>query len=436
MYRGAGWAHSKEFFTEIEARNYFAALHSKMKSEVEQMSDAEIVSCNFQEWADYLADKYSIVPISIFETNIERSLSETKVKKANPFRGHPYEREFFEIDGVRVTFKIPFDGNPDLFEIQPSSRILSRFATESFINPCNEDCGSFTLNFEYTKQELQDKGEAMAEYVQKQFDREFDSYKKMIANVNAEVASYNNSLNASALRLLEERKKKADSFSAISAALQIPLTVSKTAPNTKPIELKRIIRQPPSKPKATPSVPEHYISDSDYENINNIISLCGTTMEKTARTYYANVEEELRDHLLATLNTHYQSATGETFRKIGKTDILIEFDNKAAFIGECKIWHGEQLFQGAVQQVINYSTWRDLKVSVIIFNKENQSFQSILAKIKKWADTNTVSYTQPQANIWKCKYHRQDMNVDIQLTILAFDLYVDKSQFKDGRYNN
>ena len=26
------------------------------------------------------------------------------------------------------------------------------------------------------------------------------------------------------------------------------------------------------------------------------------------------------------------------------------------------------------------------------------------------------------------------MNVDIQLTILAFDLYVDKSQFKDGRY--
>ena len=32
--------------------------------------------------------------------------------------------------------------------------------------------------------------------------------------------------------------------------------------------------------------------------------------------------------------------------------------------------------------------------------------------------------------------YRQDMNVDIQLTFLAFDLYVDKSQFKDGRYNN
>lgn len=436
MYYRTGSGYSKEFFSGTDARNYFAALHSKMKTEVEQMSDVEIVSCDFEEWANYLATKYSVTPITIFETNIEKTLSETKVKKANPFRGHPSERDFFEIDGVQVTFKIPFDGEPGLFELQPSSYILSRFATQSFVNPHGDECGSFTLDFEYTKQELQDKGEAMAEYVQKRFENEFESYKTMIDNVNAEVASFNNGLTSSAIRLLEERKKKADSFSAISNALQIPLTTSKNAPNTKPIQLKRTVRQPSVKPTIKPATPEPYISDGDYENINNIIAMCGTTMEKTARTYYSNTEEELRDHLLAALNTHYDSATGETFRKIGKTDIHIEFENKAAFIGECKIWHGERLFQGAIQQVINYSTWRDLKVSVIIFNKENQSFQAILSKIKSWADVNAVSYTQPQANIWKCKYHRQDMNVDIQLTVLAFDLYVDKSQFKDSRYNN
>lgn len=436
MFYRTGRGCSKEFFNGTDARNYFSSFYSKMKTEVEQMGDAEIVSCNFEEWADYLATKYSVVPISIFETNIEKSLSETKVKRANPFRGYPGEKDFFEIDGVRVTYKIPFDGEPDLFELQPSSFLLSRFATNSFVSPHDEECGSFTLDFEYTKQELQDKGDAMAEYVQKQFENEFSDYKKMIDNVNAEVTSFNSGLETSAMRLLEERKKKADSFSAISNALQIPLTASKNAPNTKPIQLKRIVRQPSVKPTAKPLTPEPCISDGDYENINNIISMCGTTMEKTARTYFANTEEELRDHLLATLNTHYDAATGETFRKIGKTDIHIEFDNKAAFIGECKIWYGESLFQGAIQQVINYSTWRDLKVSVIIFNKNNQSFPAILSKIKSWADANTVSYTQPQANIWKCKYHRQDMNVDIQLAILAFDLYVDKSQFKDSRYNN
>lgn len=436
MHYRTGWGCSKEFFNGPDARNYFGTCYSKMESEVAQMSDAEISSCVFQEWINYLVEKHSVIPITIFETNIEKTITETKVKKANPFRGYSYEKDFFEIDGVRVTFKIPFDGNPDLFELRPSNRILSRFVTHSFVIPHGEECGSFTLDFEYTKQELQEKGKTMAEYVQTQFENEFGSYRTMIDNVNAEAASFNHGLAAAALRLLEGRKEKADSFSAISNALQIPLTVSKTAPNTKPIPLRRIIRQPSEKPKVKPIPPESCISDGDYENINNIISMCGTTMEKTARTYVANTEEELRDHLLATLNTHYENATGETFRKIGKTDIHIEFENKAAFIGECKIWRGELIFQGAIQQVVNYSTWRDVKVSVIIFNKDNQSFPAILSKITSWTDANTLSYTQPQANIWKCKYRRQDMNADIQLTVLAFDLYVDKSQFKDSRYKN
>ena len=436
MYHGVGWGYGKEFFNGLDSRNYFADFHGKMKLEVDQMSDAEILSCNFEEWAGYLARKYYITPISVFETNIEKTLAETTVKRTNSFRGRPFEPDFFELDGVRVTFKIPFDGEPDLFDIRPSSRILTRLATQSFVAPQVEECGSFTLDFEYTKQELQNKGEVMAEYVQKQFDNELRSYKMMIGYVNTEVSSFNNGLVSSAMRLLEERKKKVDSFSAISNALQIPLTTSKNAPNTKPIQLKRIVRHPSVKQTAKPATPEPYISDIDYKNINNIISMCGTTMGKTARTYFANTEEELRDHLLAALNTHYETATGETFRKIGKTDIHIEFENKAAFIGECKIWHGESLFQGAIQQVINYSTWRDLKVSVIIFNKENRSFPAILSKIKSWADANTTAYTQPQTNIWECKYHRQDMNVDIQLTILAFDLYVDNRQFNDIRYRN
>lgn len=423
-----------DFFQE-DARNYFAAYHNKLKKEIEQLSDAEIVSCNFQEWAKYFADKYYVVPITLFETNIERTLSEIKIKMGNPFRGIAYERDFVEIDGVRITFKIPYDGNPDLFELRPSRYILSKFTTRSFIRPHENECGSFTLDLEYTKQGLQDKGDAMNDFVLGQFKSEFKSYKSMIEYVNIEVESYNRGLFDISLQLLSARKEKADSLAAISNALQIPLKISKDAPNTKPVQLQRIVKQPSSKPAISSSSQEPFISDSDYKNINDIIFMYGTTMEKTARTYFLNTEEELRDHLLAALNTHYYQATGETFRKIGKTDILIEFDNKAAFIGECKIWHGEKVFQDAIQQVLNYSTWRDLKVSVIIFNKENQSFQTILAKIKMWVEKNT-SYSQPKQNIWKCKYHRKDTNADICLTILVFDLYIDKTQIKDARFKN
>ena len=39
-------------------------------------------------------------------------------------------------------------------------------------------------------------------------------------------------------------------------------------------------------------------------------------------------------------------------------------------------------------------------------------------------------------NVWQCKFYRSDMQVEIDLNIAVFDLYVDESQFKDIRKNN
>lgn len=85
MCNRIGKGYSKEFFNRTRVYTYLAALHSKMKTEVEQISDAEIISCELEEWATYLTKKYFVVPISVFETNIEKKIFETKVKKANPF---------------------------------------------------------------------------------------------------------------------------------------------------------------------------------------------------------------------------------------------------------------------------------------------------------------------------------------------------------------
>lgn len=397
------------------------------------MTDEEITTCDLQEWADYLVNKYIIEPIILFENDIERSIQEEKVKQRNPFYGYAREPAYYEVDGVSIKYSIPFDGDAYLFEICPGTRILDSFSTDQFVRPKGDKCGYFSLSLKYAKSTLQNFGEEMAVQVQRDFDNKFRDYRKMINNVNAEVDSYNRQLSSVIIQYLEKRKEKAASFVLISNMLQIPLVKNSNAPNVTPIPLKRVTRTPASKPLRKQAVPESCISDGDYKNINNIIVMCGTTMEKTARSYYLNNEEELRDHLLAALNTHYNAATGETFRKIGKTDILIEFENKAAYIGECKIWHGEKLFQDAITQVLNYSTWRDIKVTVIIFNKENQNFKLILEKISSWVKTEVVSFNQPQENVWNCRYHRPDMNIDIDLAVVAFDLYVNKKQFKDSR---
>ena len=423
-----------KFFNGIESNNFFASKKSNMKEEVAKMKDDEINNCDFDEWASYLSEKYNLLPITLFEESINKTIVEAKVKRYNPYsRFYTFEPQYYDIDGFRITFEIPFDGEAELFNIKPNTHFLLNFDVQGFYEPIKEKCGYFKLDFEYTKQELESKGNNILEFVQRGFEEKFKNYRTMITNVNKEVSIYNESLFGYAKSLLEERKKKADSFALISSALQIPLPISKSAPNIKPAQLKRIVRAVPSKPTTKPVHPESYISDDDYNNINNIIYTYGTTMEKTAKTYFLNTEEELRDHLLAALNTHYYNATGETFRKIGKTDINIEFENKAAFIGECKIWHGEQLFQDAIQQILNYSTWRDVKVSVIIFNKENKSFPMLLSKIANWISDNTKAHVKEHDNFWKCKYHWQAMNVDMQLTILAFDLYVDKTQFSDPR---
>lgn len=423
-----------EFFSKYDAGDYFNAIKKMIKDEVNSMSDSEINNCDFEAWLDYICSKSEVEPIVLFEDNIEQNLTEQKVRKYNHFhRVSPYEKEYYDIDGYCISFKTYYDGNADLFLLRPSHWIMRSFSPATFQKPTGTDCGYFILEQVYSKNELDGKSDVQS-YIQNAFNSDFTSYKEMIQYVNNEVVTFNASIRKFTEELLTTRKEKASAFATLSKKLEIPLKLSSDAPNTKPIPLNRINRTPPQRPSNKPEPTEYSISNENYININNIIAMNGTAMEKTARTYYRNNEEELRDHLLATLNTHYENVTGETFRKIGKTDILIEFENKAAFIGECKIWYGIKQFREAIQQMLNYSTWRDSKGSIVIFNKENKNFQNIITTVEQWINENTKSHKRLKNNIWDCSYFREDIQLEVQINISIFDLHVDESQFKDMRY--
>lgn len=82
------------------------------------------------------------------------------------------------------------------------------------------------------------------------------------------------------------------------------------------------------------------------------------------------------------MNGHYQGgASGETFRRAGKTDIRIEDQDRAAFVAECKIWRGAKELTEAVDQLLRYLTWRDCKAAIVIFNKNNAKFTELLDKV-------------------------------------------------------
>lgn len=426
-----------QFFNNQELRIYTANIITKIKDEVSKISDDDIRESDIQEWTEYMVEKYKVWPITVFEDSISQTLIETKVEQYDFFsRDIPCGKNVFEVDGYRIVFLIPFDGDGELLFLQPSTYILSSFHVSNYNKPHGDQCGDFSLSLSYTRSQLENIGEDVQTYVNSQFENLFKSFRKMIEYVNADVESFNDTLPNIIKKQLESRREKAESFATLSKLLEIPLVKSDIAPNSIPVPLKRVSRTPAKRPQRKRELTEYSISDEDYKNINNIIIMAGTTMEKTARTYHRNNEEELRDHLLASLNTHYDNATGETFRKIGKTDICIEFENKAAFIGECKIWQGETTFDKAVQQLMNYSTWRDGKVSLVVFNKNNKSFNSIIEKIDSWAKRNVKKHNRLKHNVWECEFYRVDMETLVKLNIVAFDLYVDKTKFKDNRYKD
>ena len=72
-------------FNGKDIRTFLTSFYTKLNEEVERLSDEEIISLDLQEWANYLSDKYRIDPIVLFKENIERKITETKVKKVNPF---------------------------------------------------------------------------------------------------------------------------------------------------------------------------------------------------------------------------------------------------------------------------------------------------------------------------------------------------------------
>ncbi|HMF02967.1 MAG TPA: hypothetical protein VKK06_23970 [Terriglobia bacterium] len=119
------------------------------------------------------------------------------------------------------------------------------------------------------------------------------------------------------------------------------------------------------------------------DHILSVIENMVLVMERSPHAFAKMEEEALRDHILVQLNGHYEGqATGETFNFTGKTDLLIRADGKNAFVGECKFWSGPKKFLETIDQLLGYTTFRDTKTALIIFNR-NKEHTSVLASVKE-----------------------------------------------------
>ena len=184
-------------------------------------------------------------------------------------------------------------------------------------------------------------------------------------------------------------------------------------------------RQPPRN-NVDAFTPEPALDEKEYQHILKVLSDMTLVMERAPTAFKNLYEEDFRDFFIAVLNTHYEgNATGETFNKAGKTDILIRDNGRNVFIAECKIWRGAKGLSEAIDQLLSYLSWRDTKAAVIIFNR-NQDFSHILSEIQRTLQNHPHKKFGPKEES-KTRFRSvfglpTDYNREVFLTVMAFDV--------------
>jgi hypothetical protein len=106
----------------------------------------------------------------------------------------------------------------------------------------------------------------------------------------------------------------------------------------------------------------------DAANVWAVIRSTTRSFERDPGPFFGMDEENLRSCLVASLNGAFAGrATAESFNARGKADILVRSGDRNIFVGECKIYNGPAGLIDAIDQLLRYTTWRDLDLGLIVF---------------------------------------------------------------------
>ena len=386
-----------------------------LANEINSLSEHEVLNTSQEDMVSYLIEKYRINPLEIDESGIQTDYGDvsTDVSK-DPSRAIYDRSKPFYITGTHITFYVPFIGDLDLFKCRPSTFSL---------RPLMATVRSNEILFTY---ELVDGGRTDIGDI---FNRDLRDTQDHVVRIATDVGRFNSSLPRDASNLIDARREKLLRDRNLVAKIGYPLRRAQDRPSTfiTPDVKRRITPRKPA-PSSTPFNPEPVLALDDYEHILSVLSNMVTVMEQSPRAFRGMDEEDLRTHFLVHLNGHYEGqATGETFNYEGKTDILIKADGKNIFIAECKFWRGSAGLTEALDQLLRYTTWRDTKTALLLFNR-NKNMSAVLESVaqtaRKHSGFKAEKGIKSETNFRYVFGHRDDANRKIIVTILVFDVPV------------
>ena len=384
-----------------------------LSSEVASLSEDQVLNSSPDDLCKYFVEKYTVEPVVIDETAIEIDYGAAKVDVSHRIEYNVFDRSTPTlVTGTRITFFVPFSGDPELFKCKPSSFSL---------NPPRGEIRGSQLIFTYDRT-IQD-----APAIEGEFERARKNVKDYLGWIARDVEQFNSTIYGKASQHITARREKLLQDRGLVERLGFPLRRREGVPTTfvTPEVKRRIVPQlPPA--STSPYKPEPALGMEDYEHILSVLSNMVVVMERSPRAFKDMSEEDLRTHFLVQLNGHYEGqATGETFNYEGKTDILIRADNRNIFIAECKFWTGLSGLKDTLDQLLGYTNWRDTKTAILVFNRDRK-MSTVLSRIPEVIREHP-SYKADRPNTSETGFryvfgHRDDANRELTLTVLVFDV--------------
>lgn len=401
-----------ELFNKFDWHSFVKFNRESLVQEINSFNGNRLLNTSDDDLVKYFHEKYyfNIPEINESDITVEQNEVDIDVSR-DPLRfiqnrNHPYY-----IKGTKITFNIPFSGEEVFFNVQPS-----RFYMKIFLGDISNNCIIYSIS----------SHESTTDKIQSSIENYLREIKEYLETQRKDAIPYNDSLDNSIRSQIQKRKSKLlkDQNMVSSLGFRLKENTSMPLSYCAPEVKRKKIELPPA--STAPYRPEPALPDKDYENILSILENMNHVLERSP-TAFKNIDEEsLRMHFLVQLNGHYEgSATGETFNYNGKTDILIRSEDKNVFIGECKFWKGKTQYIQTLDQILGYSSWRDTKVAVLIFNR-NKHLSAVIQTIKEATIEHpnyrkTISDTQDTRFQYKFS-QKSDSNREIILTVMVFDV--------------
>jgi hypothetical protein len=399
------------FYRRGSLSDFLYAWSRQLPREIEETDRNTILNASPSDLADHLVSKY-FLDVPRLRRDEAHSLEPQDAQLDVSYDRSRYFRDEgpHYLQGTLFTLVVPFDGDAGLFSFQPSS-----FSMGGIHGAVQND----TLVFRH--QRLDHDVAA----VKSDFEERLRQVESHLETQRRDVHDWNSKLPETVSSLVEARRKKILDALNLTESLGFPLKRRSESTYPVPVARKRIQVQMPTA-KAAAYVPEPMLDMQVYEDILQVISSLSVMMERSPSAFASMGEEHLRDHILVILNGQFEGqATGETFNRSGKTDILIREKDRNLFIAECKFWDGPKSLTDAIDQVLAYTCWRDTKVAVIAFNRR-KDVSSVLAAVPKAATDHPCCKKQldykAEGRFRFLFGQKDDRNRELILTVLVFDV--------------